>query len=193
MGLLQRLFGATVDAFTLPQFDGSNAVNISVTILRECIDRGSVGPQAPIRSRLDTPFARGYLFGFSDASIQRFGVFDELESLALITVIHETLFGQEIGGRLVHDALRDQRNVEFARGRTAGDEDHFRWRNDRSYAPRSLTDYLLKHDDMSSPNPAKGNAAAEAGIDTAGVPSRSDMAIWLRKRLHIKPVKPISH
>ena len=144
MGLFQRLFGATLDAITLPQCDGSDAVNISVTILRECIDRGSVGPLGPHRARLATPFARGYLFGFSDASIQRFGVFDELESLALIAVIHETLFGQEIGARFVHDALRDQRNVEFARGRTAGDEDHFRWLNDRSYAPRALTDYLLK-------------------------------------------------
>jgi hypothetical protein len=151
MGLLQRLFGATLNAITLPQFDGSSAVKISVTILRECIDRGSVGPQGPHRARLATPFARGYLFGFSDACIQRIGVFDELEALALITVVHGRLFGQETGARLVHDALRDQRDAEFSRGRTAGDVDYLRWLNDRSYTPRALTDYLRANDEESNP------------------------------------------
>jgi hypothetical protein len=95
MGLFQRLFGATRDAITLPNFDGSKAVNISATVLRECIDRGSAGPDGPNRARLAKPFARGYLFGFSDTCIQRFGVFDELESLALITVVHGTLLARK--------------------------------------------------------------------------------------------------
>jgi len=75
MGLLQRLFGATRDAITLPNFDGSKAVNISATMLRECIDRGSAGPDGPRRARLAEPFARGYLFGFPTP------VFNDLECL----------------------------------------------------------------------------------------------------------------
>jgi hypothetical protein len=142
MGLLRRLVGATIDAVSLPQFDGSTAVNTSVTILRECIEFGAAGPDGPHRERLTNPFARGYVFGFSDACIQRLGVFDELESLALIAAVHETLFGQKTGSLLVHDALDDQLDADFAHGRSAGEEDHFRWSNDRSHTPRLLTDFL---------------------------------------------------
>jgi hypothetical protein len=143
MGLLQRLFGATRDAIALPNFDaGNKAVEISATVLRECIDLGSAGPDGPNRERLAKPFARGYLFGFCDACIQRLGVLDELESLALITLAHVRLFGHKIGSTLVGDALCDQRNAEFGRGRIAGAEDLLRWVNDRSYTPLVLTDYL---------------------------------------------------
>src|SRR5882757_3824225 len=148
MGLFQRLFGATRDAITLPNFDArSKAVNVSATILRKCIDHGFAGPGGPDRGRLAKPFARGYIFGFADACIQRFGVLDELESLAFITVVHAKLFGHKIGSSLVGDALRDQRNAEFGRGRAAGAEDFLHWVNDRSYTPLSLTDYLLVNDE----------------------------------------------
>jgi hypothetical protein len=160
MGLLQRLFGATRHMISLPNCDGSKAAEISVAMLRECIERGSAAPDGPNRARLARPFARGYLFGFSDACIRRFGVFDELESLALITAVHGTLFGQEIGARLVHDALRDQRNAEFARGRIVGDEDYLRWLNDRGYTPRLLTDYLGANAEESNP------ILASAALDT---------------------------
>ena len=64
MGPFQRLFGATCDAITLPNFvPGSKAVEVSTTMLRELIDRGSAGPDGPNRGRLATLFARGYLFG----------------------------------------------------------------------------------------------------------------------------------
>src|SRR5260370_39008404 len=120
MGLFQRLFGATRDAIALPNFDArSKAVDVSATILRECIDLGSAWPRGPNRGRLAKPFARGYIFGFADACIQRFGVLDELESLAFITVVHTKLFGHKIGSLLVGDALRDERNAAVGRGRTA--------------------------------------------------------------------------
>jgi hypothetical protein len=151
MGLFQRLFGATRDAFALPYFDpGNKAVHISATILRECIDLGLAGLNGPNRGRLTTPLARGYLFGFSAACVERLGVLDELESLALITSVHAKLFGDKIGSLLVADALRDQRNVEFARGLTAGAEDLLRWLIDRSNTPLLLTDYLLAGDEASS-------------------------------------------
>ncbi len=178
MGLFQRLFGATRDAITLPNFDGSKAVNISATMLRECIDRGSAGPDGPNRARLAKPFARGYLFGFSDTCIQRFAVFDELESLALITVVHGTLFGKKIGSSLMHDALRDQRDAEFARGRTAGAEDHLRWLNDRTYSPRSLTDYLLEDNAPASLIAPKVEPPAESGIEPSNVLTRCTPSRW---------------
>jgi hypothetical protein len=214
MGLFQRLFGATRDAIKIPNFDGSKAVNVSATMLRECIDRGSAGPGGPNRARLAKPFARGYLFGFSDTCIQRFAVFDELESLALITVVHGTLFGQKIGSLLVHDALRDQRDAEFARGRTAGAEDLLRWRSERSYTPLLLTNYLLEDDAPSSLIAPTGESPAESGIEPSNVltrqapsrwnnalvrrraiaeatPDRSAVVIQLRTRLRVKTIKPI--
>ena len=215
MGLFQRLFGATRDAITLPNFDGSKAVSIAATMLRECIDRGSAGPDGPNRARLAKPFARGYLFGFSDACVQRFAVFDELESLALITVVHGTLFGEKIGPLLVHDALRDQRDPEFARGRTAGAEDHHRWLNDRTFSPRSLTDHLLEENAPASLI-APIATAAESGIEPSNVltrrapsrwnnalvrrraiaeatPDKSAMIIQLHAITHMKTIKPTEH
>jgi hypothetical protein len=166
MELFQRLFGATRDAIALPHFDvGNRAVEISATILRECIDLGAAWSGGPNRERLTKPFARGYIFGFSDACIQRFGVLDELESLALITAVHAKLFGRKIGSLLVHDALRDERNAEFGRGRAAGAEGLLRWLDDRSNTPLILIDYLYADDDPSSLIASTSESPAES--DTA--------------------------
>jgi hypothetical protein len=205
MGLLQRLFGATRDAIALPNFDaGNKAVEISATMLRKCIDLGSAGPDGPNRGRLTKPFARGYMFGFSDACIQRLGVLDELESLALITLVHVRMFGHKIGSLLVGDALCDQRNAEFGRGRIAGADDLLRWLNDPSYTPLLLTDYLL----VNGVSPAV-SASDAANVPTKpqqrrwntgllrrtaiaeATPDKSAMIVRLRTRLHMKTVKPI--
>jgi hypothetical protein len=152
MGLFQRLFGGACDAIRLPNFDpGSKAAEISATVLREVIDLGFAGPDGPNPGRLATLFGRGYLFGFSESCIQRFGVFGEIESLALITVVHTKIFGGQIGWLLVQDALREQGQAEFDRGQTAGAKDFFRWLSDRSTTPLVLTDYLLADDEASGP------------------------------------------
>jgi hypothetical protein len=215
MRLFQRLFGAARDAIALPYFDaGNRAVEISTTILRECIDLGFAGADGQNRGRLARPFARGYILGFSDACIQRFGVFDELESLALITLIHVRIFGRKIGSLLVHDALQDQRNAEFGRGRTAGAEDLLRWLKDRSHTPLVLTDYLLEDEAPSSLTASTGESPAQSGIEPTNVLTRQAPSRWnnalirrraiaeatsdksaviirLRKRLHVKTIKPI--
>jgi hypothetical protein len=215
MGLFQRLLGATRDVITLPYFDaGSRAVEISVTILRECIDLGFAGPDGLNCKRLAKPFARGYLFGFSDACIQRFGVLDELESLALITVVHVSIFGHKIGSLLVGDALRDQHNAEFRRGQIAGGEDLLRWLNDRSYTPLLLTRFLQADDAASCPMVPTGVSPAESAIEPTNVPamhapSRRDTAQGRKKTLvaaapaetatiirlgiGLKTIKPIEH
>jgi hypothetical protein len=179
MELFQRLLGATRDAIALPNFDaGNEAVDISATILRECIDFGAAWPDGPNRERLAKPFARGYLFGFSDACIQRLGVLDELDSLALITVVHGKLFGQKIGSLLVHDALRDQRNAEFGRGRTAGAEDLLRWVNDRSSTPVLLIDYLYADDEVSGAREPPSVSPAEYDMERPEVSSRPVPSRW---------------
>jgi hypothetical protein len=214
MELFQRLFGATRDAIALPYFDaGNRAVEIAATILRECIDLGSAWPGGPNRERLAKPFARGYIFGFSAACIQRFGVLDELESLALITVVHAQLFGRKIGSSLVHDALRDERNAEFGRGRAAGAEGLLRWLDDRSNTPLVLIDYLYADDEASSQIAPTGESPAEAGIEPTNVLTRQAQSRWnaspiskkaigeatpdtsaiiirLRPRSHRKTIKP---
>lgn len=144
---------------------------MSETLLREVIHRGSAGPEGSNRVRLSALFARGYLFGFSESCIQRFGVFNGIESLALITVIHTRMFGAEIGWLLIQDALREQGRAEFERGRTAGAFDFLRWLDDRSYAPRSLTDYLLEDHEALCPTVA----SASPDIALAGGPIRQPM------------------
>jgi hypothetical protein len=161
MELLSRLFGTDRDSIMLPNFDpGSKAAELSAFMLREVIDRGSAGPDGPNRERLATLFARGYLFGFSESCIQGFGVFGEIESLALITVVHTKMFGGPVGWLLVQDALREQGQAEFDRGQTVGADDFRRWLSDRSYTPRALTDHLLG--DHEAPCPI----AASASLDT---------------------------
>ena len=214
MELFQRLFGATRDAVSLPNFDaGNKAVEISATILRECIDLGAAWPDGPNRERLAQPFARGYIFGFSDACIQRFGVLDELESLVLITAVHAKIVGHKMSSSLVGDALRDERNAEFGRGRTAGAEDLFRWLDDRSYTPLLLTRFLQADDATSCPVVPTGVSPAESDIEPTNVPTmhaplgwnpalvtkkaiveapgKSATIIRLPTRLHTKRVKPI--
>ena len=179
MGLFQRLFGATRDAIALPNFDaGNKAVDIAATLLRECIDLGFAGADGPNRKRLAKPFARGYLFGFSDACIQGLGVLDELESLALITVVHANIFGHKMSSSLVGDALRDERNAEFGRGRTAGAEDLFRWLDDRSYTPLLLTRFLQADDATSCPLVPTGVSPAESDIEPTDVPTIRAPSRW---------------
>jgi len=172
MGLFQRLLGATRDVIALPYFDvGNRAVEISAIILRECIDLGFAEPDGPNRKRLAKPFARGYLFGFSDACVQRFGVLDELESLALITGVHVRIFGHKIGSLLVGDALRDQHNAEFRRGQIAGGEDLLHWLNDRSCTPLLLSRFLQADDAASCPMVPTGVSPAESEIEPTNVPA----------------------
>jgi len=172
MELFRRLFGATRDAIAHPHFDaGNRAVEISATILRECIDPGFAGADGPNRERLAKPFSRGYIFGFSDACIQRFGVLDELELLALITEVYAKLFGRKIGSLLVGDALRDQHNTEFRRGQIAGAEDLLRWLNDRSYTPLLLIRFLQADDATSCPMVPTGVAPAGSDIEATDVPT----------------------
>jgi hypothetical protein len=179
MELFQRLFHATRDAIAHPHFDaGNRAVEISATILRECIDLGSAWPGGPNQGRLVKLFGRGYIFGFSDACTQRFGVHDELECLALITLVHAKLFGHKIGSSLVGDALRDQRDPEFRRGRTAGAEDLIRWLDDRSYTPPLLTDYLYEDDTPPSLTTPTGELPAESDIEPISVPTGDTPARW---------------
>jgi hypothetical protein len=215
MGLFQRLLGATRDVITPPYFDaGNRAVEISTTILRGCIDLGSAGPDGPNRKRLAKPFARGYLFGLSDACIQQCGVLDELESLALITVVHARIFGHKIGSLLVGDALRDQHNAEFRRGQIAGAEDLLRWLTDRSYTPLLCTRFLQADDAASCPMVPTGVSPAESDIEPTNVPAMhapsrrntarvrkktlvkaapGDIATIIRLGTGLKTIKPIEH
>src|SRR6266481_4425067 len=213
MGLFQRLFDATRHVIAPPNFDaGNKAVEISTSILRECIDLGFAGADGPNRGRLAKPFARGYLFGFSDACIRQIGVLDELESLALITVVHTKIFGHKMGSSLVGDALRDERNAEFGRGRTAGAKDLFRWLDDRPYTPLLLTRFLQADDATSCPVLPTGVSPAESDIEPTNVPTMRAPSRWnttpdtkkatmeapgknatiirLSTRRHMKTVKP---
>jgi hypothetical protein len=179
MGLFQRLFGGTCDAIRLPNFDpGSKAAELSATMLCEAIDRGSVGSDGPNRVRLATLFARGYLFGFSESCIQRFGVFGEIESLALITVVHTKIFGGQIGWLLVQDALREQGHAEFDCGQTAGAKDFFRWLSDRSTTPLVLTDYLLADDEASGPEVHSSAPLAGTVVEPISASPMRSSVLW---------------
>jgi hypothetical protein len=111
--------------------NGDELVDLACNLLATQIDLGSASTTGPNRKRLEEPYARGYVFGFVDAVLQKGGIADETHALALITVAHSKLFGVAMGSIFVGDALNDQApDSIFTKGRGVGAADLIRWLND---------------------------------------------------------------
>ena len=126
-----------------PASKGNELVDLACNLLATQIGLGGAPDGGPNRKRLEEPFARGYIFGFLDAILQKGGISDQTHALALITLAHGKLFGLAMGALFVGDALNDQsRDSIFAQGQTVGGTDLIRWLNDSKTPPLMLADYL---------------------------------------------------
>jgi hypothetical protein len=158
MGVISRLFRSgdskakrsRSHASTASETKGNELVSLAVNFLVSQIELGDALPGGSNRQRLGNPYARGYIFGFIDAILQKGGLTDETQSLALITVAHVKLFGVDAGSQFVREALSDQTSGSvFTQGREAGGADLFLSlsRNpDRKGPPLKLTNYLTGRD-----------------------------------------------
>jgi hypothetical protein len=89
------------------------------------------------------PHARGYVFGFVDALVQRGGVADKTHALALISVAHAKIFGKAMGSVFIVDALSTHSpDSVFTKGRATGATDLERWSADSGIPALMLSDYL---------------------------------------------------
>jgi hypothetical protein len=145
MGLMDKALGKARPA--KPEAaKGAELVDIACDLLATQIDLGGASLGNGNRGRLEEPFARGYVFGFIDALLQKGGIADETHALALLTVAHGNLFGQPMGVLFITDALADQSpDSVFTKGRGVGASDLIRWLNENSTTsgpPLLLTDYL---------------------------------------------------
>ena len=154
MGILNRVFGLrdfksdiADTGTTASTSKGNELLGIAVDLLTTQIDLGDASPGGPNRQRLENPYARGYLFGFVDALLRRGGVTNEQQVLALISVAHRKLFGNEAGSKFIGEAFSDQASISvFGPGRAAGAADLSGWLSDRKVPPLMLSDYLKGRD-----------------------------------------------
>jgi hypothetical protein len=143
MGLMDRLLGRARQVQPPAASKGNELVDLACNLLATQIALGTASAGGSNRKRLQEPYARGYVFGFVDAVLQKGGIADETHALALITIAHTKLFGVEMGSLLVGDALNDQSpDTIFAQGRRVGGTDLIRWLNDSKTPPLKLADYL---------------------------------------------------
>ncbi len=93
--------------------------------------------------RLLEPYARGYVFGSLDLVIHQAGVTRETAAAGELALAHNALFGVRRGWRLFGQALMDQEDQEFSRGRQAGTQEMLNFLHYK-IAPHGLHDFLLR-------------------------------------------------
>jgi len=62
-------------------------------------------------------------FGLCDACLQSAGINNDTESMALLTVVHVKLFGEEVGTKVVGQSFQEQEDPTFAKGRMVGGQE----------------------------------------------------------------------
>ena len=98
-------------------------IETAVNLLQIQIDLGDTEDNHEFTTRLADLYSRGYIFGLCDALLQSAGIKDEVESMAMLAVIHTKLFGTEIGGKIVGQSFQDQGDSLFGKGLMTGGQE----------------------------------------------------------------------
>jgi hypothetical protein len=119
---------------------------ILCSLLRIQMDWDGEDRKAEFQARLHTPYAYGYMFGFSDGFLTTRNV-DDTERLGDIAATFVYLFGKDGGLKAFDQCMADQRDELFLRGRICGGQEAIEWRNSRGkLTPSGLILYLLNKD-----------------------------------------------
>ena len=120
------------------------AQDASHELLMTPMELGGAESDSAKQKRLATPYGFGYIFGFSDALIQRAGVTDDGEIMAALTIVHTRLFGDTQGPKIFGSSLNRQAEPQFIEGRKAGGTEAMQWLSEGGkHAPIGLAGYLL--------------------------------------------------
>ena len=117
-------------------------IETAVKLLQIQIDLGDTEDNHKFTTRLADRYSRGYIFGLSDALLQSAGIKDEVESMAMLAVIHTRLFGTEIGGKIIGQSIYDQGDLLFGKGVITGGQELIEFFKNNTPA-MGLASYLL--------------------------------------------------
>lgn len=118
------------------------AVEAAVGLLQVQISLGDAEDNDEFRERLFDLYSRGYIFGLCDALLQSAAVKDDVEAMALLTVVHVKLFGEKHGATIVGQSFRDQEDPTFGKGRMRGGQELVEFFRNK-IPPMGLAGYLL--------------------------------------------------
>jgi hypothetical protein len=85
----------------------------------------------------------GYVFGFHDGMLQKMGVNEQMDSLAVMTIGYNKVFGESYGTQTLGKCLWLQSDPEFMRGVLVGGQEAASYLHDPNKRPMGLFDYLL--------------------------------------------------
>jgi hypothetical protein len=85
----------------------------------------------------------GYVFGFHDGMLQKMGVNEQTDSLAIMTIGYNKVFGESYGTQTLGKCLWLQSDPEFMRGVLVGGQEAASYLHDPDKRPMGLFDYLL--------------------------------------------------
>jgi hypothetical protein len=117
---------------------------ICCSLLRIQMEWDGEDGKTEFQARLHTPFAYGYLFGFSDGFLITRKVDDDSERLGDIAATFVFLFGKDRGLKAFDQCMADQSHEQFVRGRLCGGQEALEWRNSHGeLTPTGLIHYVL--------------------------------------------------
>lgn len=94
------------------------------------------------QKKLYSIISRGYIFGFTDAILQLSGTESDGESLAIITMVFQEIYGQEVFIDLITLSLSEQDDPKFNEAKKVGILELLAFTRERS-PPQGLFKYLV--------------------------------------------------
>mgnify|MGYP001571781025 CR=1 FL=1 len=117
---------------------GKGALEVIPNVLQVQLTLGGGGAT----SMSTDHWALGYIFGFHDGVLQALRVNDQTESMAIMAVSYQKLFGgPDVGAKLLRQCLDLQRNQTFMKGVFSGGGEAVSYLRDR-IPPMGLAGHL---------------------------------------------------
>ncbi len=117
------------------------AIETAVALLQVQISLGDAEDNHEFNERIADKYSRGYIFGLCDALLQSAGI-NEIKGMALLTIIHIKLFGEENGANIVGQSFRDQGDSLFGKGLMRGGQELVEFSKNKT-PTMGLSSYLL--------------------------------------------------
>lgn len=95
-------------------------------------------------SKMNTPYVRGYIFGFIDAALQYANVSIENDErfFSLMAFGHMALLGEGSGFDYVSNSAMMQDNIDFQRGQSDGGGEYFDYLSENIKSPCKLSSHF---------------------------------------------------
>jgi len=117
------------------------AIKLATELLQIQVSLWGAQNNHEFKRRLMDLYSRGYILGLCDAVSQSAGVKDDGERMALLTTVHDILFGEERGTAIAEQSLRDLEEPTFVKGRMRGGQELVEFARNKT-PPLGLTAYL---------------------------------------------------